>query len=59
MDGDLLYPSISSVNTFPVIFNHYFGGEFSLSEDRAFFSKWGKPFEFTEVTDQVKDNSSK
>jgi hypothetical protein len=54
-DEGWLYPSITPVNTFPVIFNRYFGGEFTLSEDRAYFSKWGRPFEFTEVTDLVRE----
>ncbi|OGO20150.1 MAG: hypothetical protein A2Z14_02870 [Chloroflexi bacterium RBG_16_48_8] len=52
-DQGLLYPSISPVNTFGVVFNRYLGQDFNLSDDRAFFSKWGKPFEFTEVTEQV------
>ncbi len=54
-DGDegWLYPSITPVNTFPVVFNRYLGQNFELSEDRAYFSKWGKPFEFTEVTEQL------
>ena len=44
--GDqLLYPSISPVNTFRVIFNHYFGGEFALLEDVARISQYGSPFD--------------
>jgi hypothetical protein len=57
-DDDLLYPSISPVNTFRVIFNRYLGQDFELLDDRAFFSKWGKPFEFTEVTEQLRDQPS-
>jgi hypothetical protein len=52
-DEGLLYPSISPVNTFPVVFNRYLRQDFELSEDKAYFSKWGKPFEFTEVTEQL------
>jgi hypothetical protein len=49
----LLYSSISPVNTFRVVFNRYFGQDFDLCDDRAYFSKWGRPFEFTEVTDLI------
>jgi hypothetical protein len=52
-DKGWLYPSITPVNTFSVVFNRYLGQDFELSEDRAYFSKWGRPFEFTEVTDLV------
>jgi len=36
--SQLLYDSISPVNTFRVIFNYYFGGEYELLEDEAYFS---------------------
>jgi len=52
-DDNCLYPSISPINTFRVIFNRYLGGDFKLVEDRAYFSKWGRPFEFTDVTEQL------
>jgi hypothetical protein len=52
---DWLYPSISSINTFRGIFSNLFGASFELTEDRAYFSKWGRPFEFTEVTEQVRE----
>jgi hypothetical protein len=38
-DYSQLYPSISSVNTFPVIFNHYFGTDIPLLEDRSFYKE--------------------
>jgi hypothetical protein len=45
-----LYPSISPVNTFRVIFNTYFGGDFVLLEDVSYL--WEKekgPYEFEVV----------
>jgi hypothetical protein len=48
--NELLYPSISPVNTFRVIFNHYFGGDFDLLEDISYL--WEKdrgPYEFEVV----------
>lgn len=49
--GDqLLYPSITPVNTFRVIFNHYFGGDFKLLEDRSYFSSYEAPFQFEPIS---------
>ncbi len=47
-----LFPTISPVNTFRVIFNAYFGGEFELLDDRSYFSGWGS-FDFQDVTQYV------
>jgi hypothetical protein len=57
-DQDWLYPSITPVNTFPIVFNRYLGQDFKLLEDRAYFSKWGQPFEFVEVTDLIQQSLS-
>jgi hypothetical protein len=35
--GAKLYPSVSPVNTFRIIFNDYFGGNFSLLPDNSFW----------------------
>ncbi|MBI2861407.1 MAG: hypothetical protein HYX89_01160 [Chloroflexi bacterium] len=50
-----LYPSISPVNSFRVIFDAYFQGDFPLLEDRSYV--WENPnriYSFVDVTDQVK-----
>jgi len=45
--NEFLYPSISPVNTFRVIFNAYFGGSFDFLEDRSYLWERGKgPYEF-------------
>jgi len=46
--GDL-YPEISPVNTFRLIFNLYFGGDFALLNDASYFSEKGAPFEFIDI----------
>jgi hypothetical protein len=51
---EMLYPSITPVNTFRVIVNNYFGGSLNLLEDRSYFSLWELPFEFIEVTEQLR-----
>jgi hypothetical protein len=44
--SSLLYPSISPVNTFRVIFNLYFGGNYPLLEDVSNFSNRDSPYTF-------------
>ena len=43
---DLLYPSISPVNSFRVVFNQYFDRDLPLLEDRAYFSSSVRPYRF-------------
>jgi hypothetical protein len=51
-----LYESITPVNTFNLLFNQYFGADYGLLEDESYFSTWGCPYAFINVTDEV--NSS-
>jgi len=46
---ELLYPSITPVNSFKVVFNQYFNADYALSEDRSFFSPIGRPYDFQPV----------
>ncbi len=48
-----LYPSITPVNSFRVIFNQYFGTDLPMLEDRNYFAPLQRPFDYTEVTDKV------
>jgi len=50
-DYTSLYPSISPVNSFRVLLNQFFGGNYALIPDRHYYSTWGFPFDFVEVTD--------
>lgn len=48
--NDELYPSISPVNTFRVIFNYYFNQDYGLLDDTTYFSDYYKsPYNFTKV----------
>lgn len=49
-----LYPTITPVNSFRVLFNTYFHTELPLLPDQVYFSTWGHPFDFIEVTDQTR-----
>lgn len=48
-----LYPDITPVNSFRVIFNTYFGTQYPILPDRTYFSHIAKPYNFTEITDQI------
>jgi hypothetical protein len=43
-----LYPSISPVNTFRLIFNQYFGGKYPLLDDQTYISEYTSPFKFNQ-----------
>jgi hypothetical protein len=48
--SNVLYPTITPVNTFRVILNAYFGGKFPLLEDLSYMSNLNDMFGLTEVT---------
>jgi len=48
-----LYDGITPVNTFRVIFNHYFGTDLEILEDKCYFSTWRHPYKFIDVTDET------
>jgi hypothetical protein len=53
-DYDALYEDITPVNTFRVIFNNYFGGDYEILEDRSYLSDyWKSPYLFVDVTDKA------
>jgi len=52
-EGVQLYDSITPVNTFRVLFNHYFGTELELLEDESYFSTSERPYAFANVTEEL------
>jgi len=48
-----LYDSISPVNSFRVIFNHYFGAKLEMLEDKNQFSRFDTPYDLIDVTKRV------
>lgn len=52
-----LYPGISPVNTFRVVFNHFFGADHELLEDKCYFMLRNQPYQLKEVTDMIPDRS--
>jgi hypothetical protein len=51
-----LYNGISPVNSFRLIFNHYFGTRYELLDDRSFYSTWAQPYDFRDVTERLSTN---
>ena len=55
--GEHLYPEITPVNSFRLVLNHVLGTDLELLEDRAYFSRWSRPYDFIDVTDRVRDGA--
>ena len=54
---DALYEDIMPVNSFRLIFNHYFGADYELLKDKNYLSPGEYPFNFTDVTDKIPDKA--
>jgi len=51
--AERLYPTITPVNTFRLVFDAYFGGQYGLLDDTSYFSTYKDPYEFiTEPDDR-------
>jgi hypothetical protein len=49
-----LEPSMTSINTFPILFDRYFGLEYPMRADRVYTSRsWRQPYDLTDVTDRL------
>ncbi|MHB1296346.1 MAG: sulfatase-like hydrolase/transferase [Anaerolineae bacterium] len=53
-----LYAGITPVNSFRLVFHHLFGLDLPLLEDRSYFSTWGRPYRFIDVTERIKAQST-
>jgi hypothetical protein len=48
-----LHDRITPVNSFRVVLNNYFGAHLDYLPNENYFSTWGEPFRFIQVTDRV------
>lgn len=48
-----LYDEISPVNSFRLLNNQFFGGDFPMVEDEGWYSAEVAPFDFTNITDMI------
>lgn len=46
-----LYPSITPVNSFRILFNGLFGAQLEQLPDRTFYSTWSTPYVFAELSE--------
>ena len=47
--NDVLYPTISPVNIFRLVFNSYFGGKYDILEDVSYFSPVPNLYDFSQM----------
>lgn len=47
--NDVLYPTITPVNIFRLVFNTYFGGKYDILEDVSYFSPVPNLYDFAEI----------
>jgi hypothetical protein len=52
--NDKLYSTITPVNTFRLIFDQYFGGDYDMLKDVSYFSPVPKLYEFSEIPNNCK-----
>jgi hypothetical protein len=45
--NDVIYPKISPVNSFRVVFNQVWDSDLPLLEDKAHFSTYNRPFDYS------------
>ena len=53
VDNDILYPTITPVNTFRVVFNLYFDADFELLPDENYATNYRNINSFIGVTDKI------
>ncbi|HVN16997.1 MAG TPA: hypothetical protein VMT73_14735 [Anaerolineales bacterium] len=51
---DKLYPNISPVNSFRLVFDSYFGGKYDMLKDQTYFSPVPDVYNFSEVSNPCK-----
>ena len=52
---ELLYDEITPVNSFRVVFNHYFGANYELLADNSYYTNMDKGwYNYLDVTDAVR-----
>ena len=54
-DYSQLYPSITPVNSFRVVMNAFFSGQFEILPDRSYYSTYTRPYKFIDITNRLKD----
>lgn len=53
IDNNVIYPTITPVNSFRLIFNYYFNGHFDLLPDKSYAYVGNLPYDFIDVTAKI------
>lgn len=53
---DILYETITPVNSFRVVLNEIFDQEMPLLDDKIFFSLWERPYQLNDITDKIESS---
>jgi hypothetical protein len=46
LSNENVYPDMTPVNTFRLVFNEFFGGEYVFLEDVSYYSTYEKPYDY-------------
>ena len=52
--NEILYNSITPVNNFRIMLNHYFDEDYEILEDKLYYSTYENPYHFEDVTNIVR-----
>jgi len=52
LNSEIVYPSMTPVNTFRVIFNTYFGTDLPYLEDKSYLMTWQQPNLKVDITNR-------
>lgn len=50
---EALYPGLTPVNSFRIVFNELFGGDYPILPDRVLYSQYDAPYDFHDVTEDI------
>lgn len=56
LENDIFYDNLTPVNTFRLIFNNYFGDDYSILEEKQYKTQPESPWKFIDVTEIVLEN---
>lgn len=51
--SDSFRPGLTPVNSFRIVFNEVFGGDYPILDDRVLYSEYASPYEFSDVTEDI------
>jgi len=53
IESQTLYPTITPVNSFRIVFNTFFDAQYTLLPDKTYFSHIARPYDFIDISNQI------